>query len=369
MIARIQPAGFCLALLLAVVSTAFAQENLPSNTWVAVEMDWKQPLAKVADDAQWRTGDGYSDNVLRTKTGELLIRTGIASKRLGYSPGFYTNSTVAWDVSRDRVRVVETANWGGGSYTGARLLPAFAKHATPTPRHTYDGICYVANEDAVYLMLGANVRMVGRGADEDANRQHSLDKNASTWKYTFQTGRWSRIDHNVRKFWPSVYRVSSYESHLTHWPSGKKLLFLNDHGSHYAEFDLKSQTWHTAELANKCPMRLYNARSTWDSRRGLWVFRLGPSLCTFDPKQRTFTQLPDCWDLPKLASKEEKKKDRRWSSKGICYISKHDVYLVSGPSGNETGVYSSPLKNANSSDPKSRRQPGEVLRGLKGSVV
>ena len=344
MIAHKRLAAFCSTLVFAATATGVAQEKSPPNTWAAVELDWKQPLAKVAKDAQWQTGDGYSDNVLREKTGEVLIRTGITSKSLGLSPGFYTNTTVAWNVATDKVRVVEIANWGGGSYSGAKLLPSFAKHPTPTPRHTYDGICYVPNEDAVYMMLGANGRMVGRNADEAAKRQHSIDNSESTWKYEFRSGRWSRIGHNVRKFWPSVYRVSPYEAHLTHWPAGRKLLFLNDRGSHHAEFDLKSQAWAKVELANECPMSLYNARSTWDSRRSLWVFRLGPRLCTFDPQKREFTELPDCWDLPKAASKEEKKKDRRWSSKGICYISKHDVYLVSGPSGNETGVYSPTTK-------------------------
>jgi hypothetical protein len=86
-------------------------------------------------------------------------------------------------------------------------------------------------------------------------------------------------------------------------------------------------------------MRLYNARSTWDARRTLWVFRLGPGLCTFDPETRSFAQLPDCWRLPPAETREEKKLEPRWASKGVCYISKHDVYLVTGPAGNDTRVY------------------------------
>ena len=49
--------------------------------------------------------------------------------------------------------------------------------------------------------------------------------------------------------------------------------------------------------------------------------------------------LPDCWELPPAASPEEKKREPRWASKGVCYISKHDVYLVTGPTGNDTRVY------------------------------
>ena len=316
-----------------------AADEIPVNTWTVVDIDWEKPLAKVADDARWQTGDGYSDSVLRTKTGEVLIRTGITSKKLGLSPGFYTNTTVAWNIANDEARIVEIANWGGGSYGGAKLLPAFADHPTPTPRHTYDGICYVPEEDAIYLMLGANGRMVGRNAQEDAQRQHTIDNNESTWKYDFERGRWRRIDHNVRKFWPSVYRVSPYEAHLTHWPAGGKLLFFNDRGTHHAEFDLKTQQWEVVELANECPMSLCNARSAWDSRRNVWVFRLGPRLCTFDPQTREFATLPDCWDLPKAEAPEEKKKDARWASMGICYIDKHDAYLVTGPNGDDTRVF------------------------------
>jgi hypothetical protein len=80
-------------------------------------------------------------------------------------------------------------------------------------------------------------------------------------------------------------------------------------------------------------MSLYNARSTWDSRRSLWVFRLGPKVCTFDPKAREFKAVPDAYELPT----DEKDPKRTW--KGITYIPKHDVYLVTGPTGNVTLVF------------------------------
>jgi hypothetical protein len=312
--------------------------ELPPNTWTKVAIDWQQVLARHVADGRWSTTDGYSDSIFRSASGEVLLRTGIASKTLGTSPGFYTNTTVAWHVATDTARVVEIANWGGGSYGHGRLLPPFAEHETPTPRHTYDGICYVAAEDAMYLMLGANWRVTARDSTEVAKRQHEVD-NHSTWKYGFASKRWTRIGHNIRKFWASASKVSPYESHLAHWAAGGKLLFLNDRGNCYAEFDLASEEWAREELKNSCPMSLYNARSTWDTTRDLWVFRLGPHLCTFNPKTKEFTKLPDCWDLPPAASREEKKKEPRWASKGVCYISKHDAYLVTGPTGNDTRVY------------------------------
>ena len=330
------------AILSLLVCLAFggpaASDELQPNTWVKVDIDWTGVLAQHVEDGRWATGDGYSDNVLRTKRGEVLIRTGIESKSLGVRPGFYTNTTVAWDAATGQARVVEVANWGGGSSGHGKLLSSFAKHETPSPRHTYDGICYVPEEDAMYLMLGANWRIGGRGAEPLAKRQLQID-NESTWRYSFASNRWTRIGDSIRRFWPSPYKVSPYESHLVHWPKGKKLLFMNDNGNCYAEFDLVIERWSQVDLKNERPFRLYNARSTWDSRRDLWVFRLGPQLCTFDPSTKTFTRLPDCWDLPAVATREEKKMEPRWASKGICYIAKHDVYLVTGPTGNDTRVY------------------------------
>ena len=44
-------------------------------------------------------------------------------------------------------------------------------------------------------------------------------------------------------------------------------------------------------------------------------------------------------DLPLAATKQDQKKEPRCASKGICYIAKHDVYLITGPTGNDTRVY------------------------------
>ncbi len=66
--------------------------------------------------------------------------------------------------------MVEISNFGGGSYGHGRLLKGFADHETPTARRTYDGICYVPEQDAMYQMLGAKWRARGRGADEEARR-------------------------------------------------------------------------------------------------------------------------------------------------------------------------------------------------------
>jgi len=314
----------------------------PANTWARADIDWDKALRSAGiRDAAWSTTDGYSDNIHRSKTSSIIIRTGVRSKAMGYSPGFYTNASVEWDLATDTAKVIDIANWGGGSYGHGRLLPAYARHRTPTPRHTYDGVCYVPQTDSMVMMLGANWRIGGRGADAAAKAELKKD-GGRTWTYSFRAGRWTCVEDNVWKH----FKCSPYENHMQHWAAGGKLLFLNDRGDRYAEFDLATNTWKRMPLANACPMSLYNARSTWDSERSLWVFRLGPRLCTLNPATRTFAELPNCYRMP-IPSRDEVKEmikagktpDGRLRMKGVCYISKHDVYLVTGPTGDDTAVY------------------------------
>ena len=327
---RVVIAALLLVALAGAVGTAFAGEppqpgKLPAikpNTWADAKARYVRP--KHIGGSSWATGDGYCGSTYRSKTGTIIFRSGIRSKSAGLSPGFYSNATLEWDLRTNEVRVVEVANWGGGSSGGGRLLPAFKKHPTPTPRHTYDGLTYVERQDAMYFMLGANWRVASRATPE-AKAQHSLDNN-STWKYTFADGKWHRIDHNIRKFWDGR-RALPYESHLQHWPGGDKLLFFDSNGRCYAEFDLKTEQWGRVDLKSRPPMSFYNARSTWDSKRQLWVFRLGPKVCTFDPRGRTFKALPSAGGTTK------------GGYTSIAYISKHDAYIIAGPTGNDTKVY------------------------------
>lgn len=306
-------------------------DSLPPNTWVAAGVEFLKP--EHIPDAQWVTTDGYSGSTFRPDTGTVIWRSGIRSKELGLTPGFYGNATLEWSPASDVVRILDVQDkWGGGSYGSGRLLEGFAGNPQPCPRHTYDGLTYVPEKKSLYLMLGAFGRMSGGKPTEQAKEQLALDAR-STWRYSFETDRWARIDDSIRRFWSSVYTVSSYESHLRYWPQGNRLLFLDDKGRHYATFDLETETWSKGELKNECPMRLYNARSTWDSRRRLWVFRLGPQLCTFDPATAAFEKLPLPYPMP------EDKKDPRRATKGVAYLSRHDVYLIAGPTGNDTYAF------------------------------
>lgn len=308
-----------------------AKLDIPANTWVQARLKFERPAD--IPDATWATGDGYSAATYRSADHSVLWRSGISSKKVGLDPGFYGNATLAWKPAEDVVRVVTLSrHWGGGSGGHGKLLDGFAENVEPTPRHTYDGITYVPEQDALYLHFAANWRIGSTGANEEAKKQLLLD-NKSTWRFSFKDNRWTRIDENVNTLYPGK-RISPYESHLQYWPEGNKLLFFNDHGDYYSLLDPKTDTWAKGELKSKCPMSLYNARSTWDSKRSLWVFRLGPNLCTFDPKTATFAALPAPY--PKTDDKD----DPRRATKGIAYVSKHDVYLIAGPTGKDTFAYS-----------------------------
>ena len=72
----------------------FTEPNRTSVVMSSAKSHRTMALAdEEVEDGRWVTSDGYSDNVLRTKTGEVLIRTGIESKTLGMSPGFYTSTS------------------------------------------------------------------------------------------------------------------------------------------------------------------------------------------------------------------------------------------------------------------------------------
>ena len=307
--------------------------ELKPNTWTPVKID--APLPADLKGARWETTDGFSYSVYRAKTGTVLLRTGIDCKAAGYCPGYYTNTTVEWDPVTDKGTVVEIAAWGGGSYGKGKLLPAFKENPTPSPRHTYDSICYVGEEDAVYMMHGANWKTcLGEGVPQDAKDALQLDHN-SVWKYSFAEKKWTRIDGSVRQFW-NEYRASNFEAHMRHWPAGGRLLYFNSGANCHAEFDLKTKKWEKIELKGKSPMSLYEARSAWDAKRGLWVFRHGPQACTYNPATREFAALPELYPMPNPAPKDEK--DPRRGCQGIAYNSKHDVYFASGPTGDDTYV-------------------------------
>jgi hypothetical protein len=318
-------------------------ENFKPNTWVDAKLNYVIP--EKYKTKRWSTGDGYCGSLYRSKTGTVLIRTGIHSKEYGLNPGYYSNTQLEWDLKTNKVEVVDVFKWGGGSSGGGKLLPGFKENPTPSPRHTYDGLVYVPEEDAMYLMLGATWKICldKTKTNPEAIAQNILDEK-STWKFSFADKKWTRIDGNIRQFW-NGNRVSPYEGHMEYWPEGKKIMYMDATCRYYAEFDIKTQKWEKLNLANKG--ETFKGRTAWDSKRSLWLFRSGERVTAFDPEKRIFTKFKNCWDLPMYPNKEKQKEmkennikiDPRYSWKGVVYNSKHDVYIVCGPTGNDTRVY------------------------------
>ncbi|PCJ60614.1 MAG: hypothetical protein COA79_08570 [Planctomycetota bacterium] len=307
------------------------------NTWVDAKLSYKLP--KKYQSGRWVTSDGYCDSLYRSKAGSVLIRTGIECEKEGLKPGYYSNTQLEWNLTTNRVEVIDVSNWGGGSAGGGKLLTGFEKNEKPSPRHTWDGMAYVPKEDAMYFVLGANwkICLKKEKTTPAAIKQLELDNN-STWKYCFKDKKWTRIDGNIRQFW-NKYAFSPFGCYMEYWPIGNKLMFLNPTAIKYAEFDLKTKKWSKVELKNKPPFKLYDARSTWDSKRSLWVFRIGAKLCSFSPKNKSYTALPDCWDELPAEPKSKKRNNSLINWKSVVYIPKHDVYLITGPTGNDTRVY------------------------------
>lgn len=311
--------------MMLLAAVLFSQDN----TWIRPSLAFVLPSGVTA--AEWRLSDGYCTAFANPSNGSILWRSGVGQyssvSHPKLDPGFYSNATLEWIPSTDSVRVIDIFNWDGGSYSAFSPLPAFFTDTTPVPRHTYDGMTYVGEQDAIYLMLGA----YGRGLPPDSTEARALyllDDTASTWKFTLSDRKWRRIPGNIRQFWKSVYTVSNYESHLRYWPEGRKLLFVNDGGSYHAEFDLLTETWANVTSAGlRAPFSLYNARSAWDSRRGLWVFRNGKNVCAYDPGTRTYTRLPDI--RPDTAH-----------GRGIAYDSRHDMYICPIHTTTATAIYS-----------------------------
>jgi len=326
--------------------SVFSQDD-QVNTWQKIKIDFDTELNSKYPKGRWDTTDGYSDNVHRAKTSSVIIRTGVNSEEHGLKPGYYTNTSVEWDLATDTVKIIDVTPWGGGSYGGGQLLEGYKENIAPSPRHTYGAICYDSKKDHMWMILGANWKIKSGNASEEAISELSKDYDR-TWCYSFNDKKWMVTEDSVKKVYNNV---GPYENHMIFWPSQNKLLFLSSEAKSYSHFDLEQKKWSKAELKNKSPMSLYNARSAWDSKRNLWIFRLGVSVCTFNPETGLFAELPKCYDL-KIPTKEELEemkaknieRDPRFASKGICYNSKHDVYIVSGPTGNDT-VYFDPEKN------------------------
>lgn len=297
-------------------------DGAPVNTWT----ESAATIVLPSPDLQQANASGYNNAFARRRAGEIVFMDGVRDTLelpCRRSPGFYANAVYRWSPTEDRVTASGVTLFGGGSYGGGCLMPGFEAAPTPAPRHTYDGFAYVEPEDAAYLMLGASGRVLTSATPEAESAYH--EDAASTWRYLFAEDRWEALPTTVRTFWPSVYTVSDYESHLVYWPEGDRLLFVDDNGAHYAEMQRSTHEWaDVTSEATRAPFTLYNARSAWDHARQRWLFRNGTALAAYDPTTRTWTRLAD---VP------------FGGSPAIAYVESWDVFLSVGSTAHETAVY------------------------------
>lgn len=358
-------------------------EDLPANKWVGLEL-------RKYYDQKWGHYDGYSDTVYRPDTDTVLIRTNLERKELkDRNSGFYTNGTLEWNPRTNEVRFIEITNWHAGSSGRFKgyPLPAFEKHPTPVPRHTYDVLAYVPEENGMYTTMGAYSRLGGKikRVEDKEKRDRALklfrQEGKSTWKLDVETGEWERFEGSPKTVFPDVWM---YEGHMTYWPEKNVLIFLGSKGKRYAHFDLEEKVWKkAAKQPSGFPVRaferLWHMRSTWDSKRHLWVFRLSHKVIVFDPKTAKMKKLPDPYD-PEYDEKETKgRRQYAADSQGsICYISKHDVYMlprVPGPWGNKTMVFHpdkeewEAVKGGNTLPVRKKKGPRYCHYDEKGDVV
>jgi hypothetical protein len=309
-------------LLIFIVFFFFTALSAQDNTWIEVSPQENIPAHYSGLRFVGQMAHGYGNLVCRPSSGTFLYMDCLEdnlSSGCRRPNSFYANAICSWNPQGNTLEVLKVGNWGGGSYGNGCLLPEFANDTTPAPRHTYEGFVYVDSTDALYLMLGAYTRIMSGSPTPEAQAMYTLD-NQSTWKYTFSNNRWHRIASHVS----DVSRVrSNYETHMVHWPSGRKILWAGHYGWEHAEFDLATETWQAVTTTNRSPFSLYGALSDWDSKRDIWIFRNGDSVATYDPATKTYTALPGSG----------------LSKSNICYISDHDVYLATGSSAGQTKIY------------------------------
>jgi len=325
-------------------SGPLAVDQLPINEWVQVKPGLVLAAGVPSDTEIVPHAVNYGNSTYRSATGEVVFYEGAQNSSL--REDYYADAVASWDVGNNVVTINKLTNWGGSLYSGGWLLPDFQSDVTPAPRHVYDAFAYVSNRDELMLILGANSKLrTGTNVTSAAKTALDTDQH-STWIYQFGANSWERReDGNIRTFWPSIYTVSNYESHLKYWPEKDRMLFLDSNGTHAAEYDFKSKSWEQITLQSSPPDSLYGALSTWDSKRQRWVFRNGSTFFYYDPQTHTYGTLPSPTGLS--------------GGSDVTYINDSDEYLAIGATAAETRIF-----NPNTGTWKSLNAGGATFSGV-----
>jgi hypothetical protein len=260
----------------------------PTNTWIEVSPPTSYPAGR-AGRPEGRSN--YGGIAYRPASGSILFYDGYVGEEAASS--IYANTMASWDIAQNRVNALKITE------------------SAPHKRHTYEDFVYVDTKDAVYMMKGA----WDHGCHDAAD---------GLWQYTFSDNTWRSIPTNI-----AIAASDSHcEGHMAYWKAGGKLIYVDSTGRDLYEFNLSTQVWTKVTGTYNTTLSLYNAQSTWDSNRNLWVF-WNRGLFAYDPVTRVFSTLPVSGSSPGAAGES-----------GITYIPSLDAYMLAAGSGaSGTWVY------------------------------
>lgn len=261
------------------------QAKTLANTWNETHPSFVLPEGRHGS----IIGTSWNTWTYRAKDNSLLYYDRYVGEE--FPNTIYGNTLTAWSLDSNRVT-------------------ALVMHDTvPSERHTYEAFVYVDSLDAVYMMLGAT---------------HGCGSDGKMWEYSFATGSWRVVSTTV----PDAYGC---EVHMQYWKKGHQILFLSGDNKVFS-FDFSSHQWSPWSITFPPEVDVYNAKSTWDTKRDLWVFyggNTGNNLAAFDPSTKRFTLLT----APGLRPKA-------YSHTGITYLPGYDAFMIAGGiTGTETWVY------------------------------
>jgi hypothetical protein len=317
---------------------AAARAKFPPNTWVAI--DWELKIHDGALPPGIKTGryasnHHYGGMAYRPASGRTLILDGYA-ERMGDSvlgtPTIYANSLYGLDPVKGVYHLYKTSN-----YRGAEPMPRNVEEPTPSPRHTYECFAYVADTDSLYLWTGAN-KMNGYAAREGTREKvgryapkrwvsNENRKILGMWAWSFRDRKWRTIDRCKQ------YPPGGYENAMVYLPATKKIWFVSTGGEVWT-FDIKGEQWTKESM--KMKWNRYRGTTFADTKRNRIVSYSGKqtrngqatgcALGVLDVATGTFRELGGKGPRPPAPR----------SDGGMCYHSKHDLYVAFGGAGRLT---------------------------------
>jgi len=262
------------------VLVAEAEKRFPANQWVEITPRSIIPEA-------WQGGrqvyvNSYSSLAYCGSLGVVMTMDGYTTVPAGkIIPNNYSDSVYTFDPITGALELFKRSNWHAGARSKDPAGTSYPydenrSDPTPCPRHLYKGITWSPDDDAFYLINGANAGV--------PNEHPKFALNNGTATYTFwamDVGRrtWKQLPY------PKLKRTDQYETVLTAIPGTGKLFYFD--AWNVASYDLKAGTWSVLKGDDGRPVG-FNSYAAGgvamvDSRRRRVVFYWGSSWHTKVP--------------------------------------------------------------------------------------